>query len=89
MKKSSGYLELQKYDKVLLKKVNNLIKDIVRNGYQCKEGKLEMLKGELSGYASVRIDKKNRLIFKDSEGRITIFACGNHYSDHQIVQSDL
>lgn len=41
-----------------------------------------MLKGELSGYASVRIDKKNRLIFKDSEGRITIFACGNHYSDH-------
>ncbi|MBQ1873081.1 MAG: type II toxin-antitoxin system YoeB family toxin, partial [Succinivibrionaceae bacterium] len=48
----------------------------------CKEGKLEMLKGELSGYASVRIDKKNRLIFKDSEGRITIFACGNHYSDH-------
>lgn len=25
------YLELQKYDKVLLKKVNNLIKDIVRN----------------------------------------------------------
>lgn len=51
------YLELQKYDKVLLKKVNNLIKDIVRNGYQCKEGKLEMLKEnfpDMQAYVLIR-----------------------------------
>jgi toxin YoeB len=41
-----------------------------------------MLKGDLSGYASVRIDKKNRLIFKVTENLVTVIACGNHYSDH-------
>ena len=38
-----------------------------------------MLKGELSGYASVRIDKKNRLIFKDSEARILEEAVESSY----------
>ena len=50
-------------DKSLLNKTNTLIKDIQRNGFQCSYGKPEMLKGDLSGYASVRIDKKNRLVF--------------------------
>ncbi len=58
------YLEIQKTDKTLLKKVNKLIKDIMRNGYLCSEGKPEMLKGDLSGYASVRMDKKNRLVLR-------------------------
>jgi toxin YoeB len=78
----SEYLELQQVNKGKLKKVNSLIKDIMRNGYNCTEGKPEMLKGNLSGYASVRIDKKNRLIFSVSEHEVTIIACGNHYSDH-------
>ena len=36
------YLEIQKTDKTLLKKVNKLIKDIMRNGYLCSEGKPEI-----------------------------------------------
>lgn len=76
------YIELQQTQKSKVKKVNSLIKDIMRNGYQCTEGKPEMLRGDLSGYASVHIDKKNRLIFKATEDVVTIIACGNHYSDH-------
>ena len=39
-------------EKATLKKVNKLLKDIMRNGYQCSSGKVEMLKGDFSGYAS-------------------------------------
>lgn len=75
------YVDLQG-DKVLCKKINNLIKDILRNGYQAGSGKLELLKGNMSGYASVRIDKKNRLIFTADAGRITVIQCGGHYDDY-------
>lgn len=75
------YVNLQK-DKILCKKINNLIKDILRNGYQADYGKVELLKGTMSGYASVRIDKKNRLIFTADAGRITVIQCGGHYGDH-------
>lgn len=75
-------MELQQTEKTKLKKVNSLLKDIMRNGYQCTEGKPEMLKGDLSGFASVHIDKKNRLIFEVTEELVTVIACGNHYSDH-------
>ena len=51
------YADLQG-DKVLCKMINNLIKEILRNGYQAGSGKLELLKGNMSGYASVCIDKK-------------------------------
>lgn len=75
------YVDLQK-DKALCKKINTLIKDILRNGYQAEYGKVEMLKGNFSGYASVRINKKNRLIFTADAGRITVIQCGGHYNDH-------
>lgn len=42
----------------LCKKINNLIKDILQNWYQAGSGKLKLLKGNMSGYASVRFDKK-------------------------------
>lgn len=75
------YLALQT-DKALLKKVNRLLKDLMRNGYNASYGKLEMLKGDFSGFASARIDKKNRIIFQVDETRVIIIQCGNHYSDH-------
>ena len=68
--------------KSFLKKVNALIKDIQRNGYLCSYGKPEMLKGHLQGYASVRIDKKNRLVFSVDDEQISIVECGSHYGDH-------
>ena len=49
------YLSLQS-DKKLLKKANELLKDIDRNGYT-GIGKPEPLKGDFAGYWSRRIDE--------------------------------
>ena len=74
------YLYWQTQDKKTLKRINNLLKDIDRNGYNCI-GKPETLKGELSGWWSVRIDEKNRLVFKIQNETIEILKCGTHYDD--------
>lgn len=74
------YLSWQERDKKTLKKINNLLKDIARNGYNCS-GKLEPLKGNYAGYYSVHIDKKNRIVFKVEEDIIIIAECGSHYGD--------
>ena len=78
------YIYWQKQDKKILKKINVLIKSIERNGYHCI-GNPEPLKHGLSGWWSVEVDSKNRLIFKISnlEGRqtIDILACKGHYND--------
>ncbi len=75
------YLGLQT-NRLLAKKVNMVLKDILRNGYQASYGRLEMLKGDLSGYASVRIDQKNRIVFKADQYRVLVIQCGSHYRDH-------
>ena len=67
-------------DRKTLKKINQLLDDISRNG---KEGigKPEPLVGNLSGYWSRRINDKERLIYKIDESNIYILACRYHYSD--------
>ena len=74
------YLYWQLQDKKTLKRINKLLMDINRNGYQCI-GKPEPLKGDLSGYWSVRIDEKNRIVFRITEKNIEIMQCGPHYYD--------
>ena len=56
------YLYWKLQDKKTLKRINKVLMDINRNGYQCI-GKPEPLKGDLSGYWSVRIDEKIELSF--------------------------
>lgn len=68
-------------EKAVLKKANKLLKDIMRNGYDCSYGKAEMLKDDFSGYASVRIDKKKRIIFIVDDNKVTVIQCGGHYGD--------
>lgn len=70
----------QTQDKKTLKKINRLISDIERNGYACT-GKPEPLKDNLSGYWSVRIDEKNRIVFRIIDGKLEIMQCGTHYDD--------
>ena len=72
------YVQWQKQDKKMVKKINEIIKDIKRNG---KEGigKPEPLKHELSGYWSRRITDKHRFIYKLTETGIVVIACANHY----------
>ena len=74
------YLYWQKQDKKTLKKINALLQDIGRNGYN-GIGKPEPLKGELSGFWSVRIDDKNRMVFRIEGGKLEITQCGSHYRD--------
>ena len=74
------YLYWQENDKNILKRINKLILDIERNGYDCI-GKPEALKGNLSELYSVRIDGKNRLVFRISNGAIEIAQCKTHYGD--------
>ena len=75
------YLKLQS-DKKLLKKVNELLKDIDRTGYD-GIGKPEPLKGDLSGYWSRRIDDFNRIVYcirEIGESRfVEIVQCDTHY----------
>lgn len=74
------YLYWQSQDKKTLKKINSLIKDIDRNGYQCK-GKPEQLSGNLIGFWSVHIDSKNRIVFRIIDDSIEIAQCRTHYGD--------
>ena len=75
------FLQLQS-DKRLLKKIQSLLNDIDRNGYD-GIGKPEPLKGEFSGYWSRRIDDYNRIIYRiveaDGKKHIEIAQCGTHY----------
>lgn len=74
------YLEWQTKDKKTLKKINRLLADIDRNGYHCT-GKPEALSGNLAGYWSVRIDEKNRIVFRIENNNIEIMQCGTHYNN--------
>lgn len=76
------YLYWQAQDKKTLKRVNALIKDIERNGALDGIGKPELLRGELAGFYSRRIDEKNRLVYKVADGTIVIVSCRLHYGEH-------
>ena len=72
------YLFWQQADKKLLKRINELLKEILRTPFEGK-GKPEPLKFELSGCWSRRIDREHRLIYKIQEDTLFILACRHHY----------
>lgn len=72
------YLYWQAEDKKILKKINDLIRDIERNGNQGM-GKPEPLKYELSGFWSRRITDEHRLIYSIDENNLYIASCRYHY----------
>ena len=73
------YVAWQSEDKKTIKRINQLLTDISRNGYNCI-GKPEPLKGNFQGWWSVRIDDFNRLIFRYSSDCIEIISCKGHYN---------
>lgn len=72
------YLYWQRQDKKTLKRINQLLQDIDRNGYS-GIGKPEPLKGDLQGYWSRRIDETNRLVYRIAGDCIEILQCRCHY----------
>ena len=75
------YLYWQSQDKKTLKRINQLIQDIERNGCLTGLGKPEALRGNLQGEYSRRIDDTNRLVYHMESGRIYILSCRGHYGD--------
>ena len=74
------YLYWQSQDKKILKRINLILKDIDRNGYE-GIGKPEALSGNLAGFWSRKIDDKNRIVYRIRENKIEIAQCGSHYRD--------
>jgi toxin YoeB len=67
-------------DRKLVKRINDLIADVMRNGYE-GIGKPEPLRGELSGFWSRRIDREHRLVYRITKDDVEIIACRYHYGD--------
>lgn len=75
------YVDWQLIDKAILRKINQLIKDIQRQPFT-GIGKPEPLKHDLSGYWSRRIDDAHRLVYRVEDDVLTIAQCRGHYDAH-------
>lgn len=67
-------------NKKTLKRINMLIKSI-ESGESGRIGKAELLKHDLQGWYSIRIDEKNRLVYRVKDGKLEIAQCKGHYDD--------
>lgn len=72
------YMDWQIEDKKTLKRINLLIQDIQRNGYE-GIGKPEPLRYDLNGYWSRRINETDRLVYRIDEKNVYILQCKYHY----------
>ena len=75
----NDYLYWQTQDKKTLKRINSILKDIMRNPFD-GIGKPEPLKHH-NGYWSRRIDDTNRIVYKVEDDSIAIVAVKGHYDD--------
>lgn len=76
----ADYLYWQSQDKKTLKKINELVKDVERNGLSDGTGKPEPLRYRKAW--SRRIDHTNRLVYNiDENNNLWIISCKGHYED--------
>ncbi|WP_163554083.1 Txe/YoeB family addiction module toxin [Candidatus Frankia alpina] len=73
------YLYWQGQDRKTLKRINALITDIKRDPEGQGIGKPELLRNNLAGLRSRRIDDEHRLVYAVDPGQITIISCRYHY----------
>ena len=74
------YLYWQTQDRKTLKRINQLLKDIDRNGNE-RMGKPELLGYNRQGFWSRRIDDEHRLIYKIDKDEIHVIQCRYHYDN--------
>jgi toxin YoeB len=72
------YLHWQQTDRKMLKRINELLKDISRTPFTGL-GKPEPLKHRYKGFWSRRIDSEHRLIYQVRGEDILIAKCRFHY----------
>lgn len=75
----SDYLNWLVTDRKMFLKITDLIREAAKNPFQGL-GKPELLKHNLSGYWSRRIDHEHRLIYSVTDSAIEIICCRYHYS---------
>ncbi|KMW72344.1 toxin YoeB [Photorhabdus luminescens subsp. luminescens] len=72
------YLYWQQTDRAILKRINNLIKDIKRQPFT-GIGKPEPLKHNFTGFWSRRITEEQRLVYSVENNELLIAQCRFHY----------
>jgi len=72
------YLYWQQTDRKTLKRVNDLIREIVQSPF-AGVGKPEPLRHALAGYWSRRIDDEHRLVYKSDGDAVIIAQARYHY----------
>ena len=74
----ADYLKWLETDRKIFMKITDLIREASRDPYK-GIGKPELLKHELSGHWSRRINHQHRLVYSVSETAIEIRSCKYHY----------
>ena len=77
----SQYLYWQSQDKKVIKRINQLLQSVERDGALQEIGKPEKLKYGKSGLFSSRIDEANRLVYEIIDNQIIVKSCKGHYED--------
>ena len=72
------YLHWQETDRPMVRRINQLIKDIRRSPYE-GIGKPEPLKHQLAGWWSRRIDAEHRFVYRVTENAVEIATLRHHY----------
>ena len=72
------YLVWQREDPRMVKRINQLIKEIIRDPYRGM-GKPEPLKHALQGYWSRRINAEHRIVYRVVKGDLWIAQLRYHY----------
>lgn len=74
----SEYIYWQGEDRKIPTRINDLIKDILRDPFH-GIGKPEPLKGSLKGFWSRRITQEHRLVYKVDDDSLYVLQCRFHY----------
>ena len=72
------YLHWQETDRAMVRRINQLIKDVRRSPYE-GIGKPEPLKHQLAGWWSRRIDAEHRFVYRVTENAVEIATLRHHY----------
>ena len=74
----NDYVYWQGQDKKTLKRINKLLTEAQRTPFE-GIGKPELLKENLSGFCSSRIDESNRLVYAVDDNQLTVISCRYDY----------
>lgn len=72
------YLHWQAHDPALFRNLGRLIEECLRHPFE-GTGKPELLRGDLSGFWSRRIDREHRLVYRATASSLEIVQCRYHY----------